>query len=128
MQVTANDMKAAGYRVSLQMNDTEVQRAVDDVVGAYLEKVCEFDDADTDQREAAMSLAYVLLLRRHAVATRSGGKTKLSPSMSENAEPTKQDLDRADMQLRKVMANEGILSKQVDDIAGIYYRNTFLGL
>lgn len=128
MQVTANDMKAAGYRVSLQMNDTEVQRAVDDVVGAYLEKVCEVDEADTDQREAAMSLAYVLLLRRHAVATRSGGKTKLSPSMSENSEPTKQDLDRADMQLRKVMANGGIVSKQVDDIAGIYYRNTFLGL
>lgn len=128
MQVTANDMKTAGYRVSLQVSDTEVQRAIDDCVCAYLSKVCVVDDTDTDQRAAAMALAFILLLRRHAVATRAGGKVKETPQQSTTTQPTQGDLDNADRLLRKAQTVDGIPSKLVDDIAGIYYRKNFLAL
>lgn len=128
MTITTNDMKAAGFRVSLQVSEAELQRAVDDVLGAYLERVCVVDDSDSDQKAAAMQLAFILLVRRNTVATRAGGKVKQTPQLSETADIRQTDLDSADRLIRKVQTIAGEPSKLVDDIAGVYYRKTFIGL
>lgn len=124
MTITANDMRQAGFRVSLQVSEAEVQRAIDDVLGAYLSKVCVIDDSDTDQMECAMQLATILLIRRNTVATRAGGKVKNTPQLSETADIRQTDLDNADRLIRKVQTVQGVPSKLVDDIAGVYFRHT----
>lgn len=129
----AATLKEAGYRVSAQVSDEEVAKAAADVEAAYVRPILDFDRPTAVVQAAIMQLTYILLLRRHAVATRSGGKVKLSPSLSETAGPTQQDLEEADRRLRAIQtsttdATQGLPSKLVDDIAGIYYRNTFLGI
>lgn len=129
----AATLKEAGYRVSAQVSDEEVAKAAADVEAAYVRPILDFDRPTAVVQAAIMQLTYILLLRRHAVATRSGGKVKLSPSLSETAGPTQQDLEEADRRLRAIQtsttdATQGLPSKLVDDIAGLYYRNTFLGL
>ena len=128
----AATLKEAGYRVSAQVSD-EVAKAAADVEAAYVRPILDFDRPTAVVQAAIMQLTYILLLRRHAVATRSGGKVKLSPSLSETAGPTQQDLEEADRRLRAIQtsttdATQGLPSKLVDDIAGLYYRNTFLGI
>lgn len=134
--MTAQDLKEQGFRVSGLVSEAEVTRAAGDVMDAYIMKVYdEFDRPTNHIREAWMQLTVILLLQRHAVATRSGGKTKLTPSQSENAYPTHQDFENADRLLRRIQAEEanngarqGNLSEIVDDICGIYYRKNFLAL
>lgn len=127
--MTAQEYQAAGYRVSQQVMQSEIDRAEADVTAAYIAKVAPtFSSTDADVKAAVMQLAVILLTNRHAVATRSGGKTKDTPQQSTNAYASQGDVDNADRLLRKVQTVAGLPSKLVDDIAGIYYRNTFIGL
>lgn len=128
-------LRNAGYRISLQVSDEEVSRAYNDADACYVRKIYDFDRPGTAVQAALMQITCILLLQRTAVATRSGGKTKLSPSLSDPAGPTQEDFENADRLLRKVQADErdngavqGNISEIVDDIAGIYYRNKFLSL
>lgn len=127
--MTAIDYQNAGFRVSQQVMQSEIDRAENDVKEAYIAKVAPvYSSTDADVKAAIMQLAVILMLRRSAVATRSGGKVKQSPSLSENGYPNETDIDNADRLLRKVQTVSGIPSKLVDDIAGIYYRTQFVGL
>ena len=137
---TAEGLREKGYRVSLQVSQAEIDRAAMDAFICYVGKVSRITISPdghilrtSEQDAAAMQITVILLLQRHAVATRSGGKTKLAPQQSENAYPTQADFDNADRLLRKVQetdvnAIQGNVSQLVDDIAGIYYRNTQLSL
>lgn len=132
---TAQQLKGKGFRVSEQVSQAEIDRAVTDAFVCYVGKVSQISiDQDgrilhtAAQAEAAMQIAYILLLNRHAVATRSGGKTKESPQLSQNAYASQGDIENADRLLRKVQTVDGLPSKLVDDIAGIYYRNVFMAL
>ena len=127
--MTAAQYQQAGYRVSLQVTQAEIDLAEADVTAAYIAKVAPtYSLTDTDVKAAVMQLAAILLLNRHAVATRSGGKTKDTPQQSTNAYASQGDVDNADRLLRKVQTVAGLPSKLVDDIAGIYYRNTFVAI
>lgn len=127
--MTAQEYQAAGYRVSQQVMQSEIDRAENDVKEAYIAKVAPtFSSTDADVKAAVMQLAVILMLRRSVVATRSGGKVKQSPSLSENGYPNETDIENADRLLRKVQTVSGIPSKLVDDICGIYYRNVFMAL
>ena len=122
-----------GYRVSMQVTDEEVDLAYRDVEAAYVKRIYDYDRPSGAEQKALMCLAYILILQRHSVATRAGGKTKLSPSLSTDSGPTQQDFAKADMLLRKVQeahedAPQGLPSTLVDDICGIYYRTQFVGL
>lgn len=129
----ATTMKNAGYRISLQVSDEEVDLAASDVETAYVKRIYDYDRPSGAELNAIMCLAYILILQRHSVATRAGGKTKTSPSLSTDSGPTQQDFAKADMLLRKVQqvheeAAQGLPSTLVDDICGIYYRTNFVGL
>lgn len=127
--MTAAEYIAKGFRVSGQILQTEIDRAEREVVEAYIAKVAPaYSMTDADVKEAVMQLAVILLLQRHAVATRSGGKNKQSPNLSSDGWPNQGDVENADRLLRKVQTVSGITSKLVDDIAGIYFRTQFVSL
>ena len=128
----AATMRNAGYRVSLQVSDADVQRAYADAGRCYVRKIVEYTTPTSTVEAALMQITHILLLQRSAVATRSGGKDKTSPSLSEAAQPSRGDFENADRLLRQVQltpgAAQGEPSKLVDDIAGIYYRNVYMAL
>lgn len=127
--MTPQEYQTAGFRFSQQVMQNEIDRAEKDVTEAYIAKVAPaFASTDADVKAAVMQLAFILMLRRAAVVTRSGGKVKMSPSLSEAGYPTQSDMENADRLLRKVQTAAGLPSKLVDDIAGIYYRTQFVGL
>lgn len=127
--MTAQEYIAKGFRISGQVLQTEVDRAEREVVEAYIAKVApSYSLTDADVKEAVMQLAVILLLQRHAVATRSGGKNKQSPNLSTDGWPNQGDVENADRLLRKVQTVSGLTSKLVDDIAGIYFRTQFVSL
>ena len=127
--MTAQEYIAKGFRISGQVLQTEIDRAEREVKEAYIAKVApDYTDTDTAVKEAVMQLAVILLLQRHAVATRSGGKNKQSPNLSSDGWPNQGDVENADRLLRKVQTEKGLTSKLVDDIAGIYFRTQFVSL
>lgn len=137
---TAQQFIDKGFRVSEQIRQSELDRATMDAFMCYVGKVSRITVTPNDQilhtpeqAEAAMQIAYILLLQRSAVATRAGGKLKLSPSLSDAGYPSQQDYSNADRLLRRLqeigpVPVAGDTSKLVDDIAGIYYRNVNLSL
>ena len=127
--MTAQEYIAKGFRVSGQVLQNEIDRAEREVVEAYIAKVAPaYSLTDADTKEAVMQLAVILLLQRHAVATRSGGKNKQSPNLSSDGWPNQVDVENADRLLRKVQTVSGLTSKLMDDIAGIYFRTQFVSL
>lgn len=127
--MTAQEYIAKGFRISGQVLQQEIDRAEREVVEAYIAKVAPaYSMTDADVKEAVMQLAVILLLQRHAVATRSGGKNKQSPNLSTDGWPNQGDVENADRLLRKVQTVSGLTSKLVDDIAGIYFRTQFVSL
>ena len=124
--MTAQEFIANGYKVSLQIQQGEIDRAVADVTAAYVAKVT--NETTTDAAKAAiMQLAFILLCQRNTFATRAGGKLKLSPQLSDNAQARQTDYDNADRLLRQLQAATGGIAgeidKMVDDICIIYMRN-----
>lgn len=127
--MNAEQYRQAGYRVSMQVSQAEISRAEADVTEAYIARVApSYSTTDADVKAAVMQLAFILLLQRTAVATRSGGREKTAPSLSEDGYPGASDLENADRLLRKVQTEKGLASTLVDDICGIYYRNKFIAL
>lgn len=127
--MTAAEYQANGYRFSLQVSDDEIKRAENEVTEAYVAKVNPtFVPQSADVKAAVMQLVFILIVQRHAVATRAGGKTKMTPTMSENAYPTQQDMENADRLLRKIASVDVPVSSVVDDICCIYYRNVYMAL
>ena len=127
--MTVQEYIAKGFRISGQVLQAEIDRAEREVKEAYIAKVApDYSDTDADVKEAVMQLAVILLLQRHAVATRSGGKNKQSPNLSTDGWPNQGDVENADRLLRKVQTVSGITSKLVDDIAGIYFRTQLVSL
>lgn len=124
--MTAQDFISNGYKVSLQISQGEIDRAVADVTAAYVDKVTT-DNTTTTASAAIMQLAFILLCQRNTFATRAGGKLKLSPQLSDNAQARQTDYDNADRLLRQLQAATGGIAgkidKMVDDICMVYMRS-----
>lgn len=135
MAMTANVLKGAGYRISAQVKDEQVDKAYNEVWAAYITPLVAITPGAPHPQivsEAANQLCWILLARRDAVVTRAGAKDKLAPSLSENVNVRQADLEEADRRLRLLQnlnnATQGNISQIVNDIAHIYYRTEFLGL
>ena len=124
--MTAQDFIANGYKVSSQIAQGEIDRAVADVTAAYVDKVTT-DNTTATAKAAIMQLAFILLCQRNTFATRAGGKMKLSPQLSDNAQARQTDYDNADRLLRQLQAATGGIAgeidKMVDDICMVYMRS-----
>lgn len=131
--MTIEDLKNAGYRVSLHDDPNEVAAAVADARSCYADRlVAGLDTTDSDYAAAVMAVTYILLCRRRTVATRAGGKSKLTPMQSDTADVTQVDIEKADRLLRVLQTKPtgipGLPSQLCEDIACIYYRNAIVGL
>ena len=124
--MTAQEYNTAGYRVSTLIPQPEITRAENDVKAAYIAKLTT-DDTTTTAKAVIMQLVFILLCQRNTSATRSGGKLKLSPQLSENAQARQSDYDNADRLLRQLQSEPngiaGNIAQMVDDICLIYMRN-----
>ena len=124
--MTAQDFIDNGFRVSTQIPQAEIDRAVNDVTAAYVAKVTTNTTSDA-AKAAIMQLAFILLCQRNTFATRAGGKLKLSPQLSDNAQARQTDYDNADRLLRQLQAATGGIAgeidKMVEDICMIYMRS-----
>jgi hypothetical protein len=124
--MTAQDFIDNGFRVSTQIPQAEIDRAVNDVTAAYVAKVTTDTTSDA-AKVAIMQLAFILLCQRNTSATRAGGKLKLSPQLSDNAQARQTDFDNADRLLRQLQAATGGIAgkidKMVDDICMVYMRS-----
>lgn len=124
--MTAQDFIDSGFRVSTQIPQAEIDRAVDDVTAAYVARITA--DTESDEAKAAiMQLAFILLCQRNTSATRAGGKLKLSPQLSDNAQARQADFDNAHRLLSILQSSTGgvagKIDKMVDDICLIYMRS-----
>ena len=124
--MTAQDFIDNGFRVSTQIPQAEINRAVTDVTAAYVAKVTANTTSDAASA-AIMQLAFILLCQRNTFATRAGGKLKLSPQLSDNAQARQTDYDNADRLLRQLQSATGGIAgkidKMVDDICMVYMRS-----
>ena len=124
--MTAQDFITNGYKVSLQISQGEIDRAVKDVTAAYVDKVTT-DNTTATASAAIMQLAFILLCQRNTFATRAGGKLKLSPQLSDNAQARQTDYDNADRLLHQLQSATGGIAgkidKMVDDICMLYMRS-----
>lgn len=124
--MTAQDFIEAGYKVSLQIQQREIDRAVADVTAAYVAKVTT-DTESESARAAIMQLAFIALCQRNTFATRAGGKLKLSPQLSDNAQARQTDYDNAHRLLKALQSSQGGISgsidKMVDDVCMVYMRS-----
>lgn len=130
--MTAQDLRTAGYNVGVTIADEVITRLATMVADAYVKPIVgTYDATDGDQLAAVKALTYLALVADTTHATRAGGKTKLSPQLSERGTATLQDVAMADRLLRRLQTQEGAvqgsLDKIVDDVLHIYLR-TYVGM
>lgn len=128
--MTAQEYRARGYEVSLQLEQAVIDRAEREVAAAYIAPITDKGTDNDDVKEAVFALAYLRMTQQRFFATRSGGKTKTNDFG--------QDYDQwakvaewgavCDMWLTKVRAIDGAKKDaQVTDICRIYYKTNWLG-
>lgn len=130
--MNAQQLREAGYKVSLQLADTEVARAEALVIENYITPITHDDDTTDDVvKKAVMQLVFIALCGDNTHATRAGGKVKLSPQLSERGYVSQADYDIADKLLRDCQtltgAEQGNVDKIVNDVLHIYFRS-YLGM
>lgn len=124
--MNVQDYRAAGYALSTLIDQAAVTRAEKDVVAAYIVPlVGQVTQAECEAepiRSAIMSLSFLLVAQRTAVATRAGAKTKQT---SQSATPTAEDVLRqnapACVNYLRTIAGDKNPVKECSDICGLFY-------
>ena len=94
--MNVQDYRAAGYALSMQIDQAAITRAEKDVTAAYIVPLVghvptQAESEAEPMKTAVMALSFLLVMQRSAVATRAGAKTKNTP---QSASPTYDDLLR----------------------------------
>lgn len=122
--MTAQEYISAGYKVSLQLEQSVIDHVEAEVTRCYIEPVTgvPYDSQDAAQKAALMAVAFIGISRQQVFATRSGGTLK------NTAESLRAELDA--ITARYGTAAHALLSGlgNVDgcsDIYGIYFKTQF---
>lgn len=126
--MSADDYKQAGFKLSVQMSQTEIDRAENDIRFAYFGGV----DESTELYSAAlMNLVFLLLLQRNTSVTRSGAKQKTSPqSVSVSDAALIREQAKAAAMYYKAWRTDAVSEYTlgaVTDICGLYFRTYLFG-
>lgn len=126
--MNAQDLRDAGYRVGLNIADADVSRAETLVVQNYINPITHGQSAQTlTVKNAVRHLVFMALCGENVYATRSGGKMKMSPNLSERGYLSQTDYETADNLLRQCQAlqgaEQGQLDRIVNDVLHIYFRS-----
>ena len=130
--MTKQEYQDAGFRLSLQVEQVDIDRAEREVTEAYCKPIA--PDMDTTQeayRKALMNLAFLWLLQHSLFGTRSGSK---GVQITSATTPTNADFLREcawdchlALQSLKTVANtpDGV---RVTDICRIYFSTNFFAM
>lgn len=125
--MNVSDYKAAGYPLSQYIDQASVTRAEADIMQAYIVPLLGHSPtaeelASAPVRAAIMNLAFLLIMQRTAVATRAGGKQKMTPqSTTPNYEDVLQQNAPVCVMKLQTLAGTEKVRKKVNDICGLFF-------
>ena len=123
---------AHGYKLSAQIEESEIARAERDVMLAYVSPIIGEATIPAEVREAAVgNLAFLLLLQRSVFATRAGAKVKTGYNSADASawDILQQEAASCHLQLETLRRQEGAnADADVTDICKIYFKTNFLNL
>lgn len=123
---------AHGYKLSAQIEESEIGRAERDVTAAYVSPIIGEATIPAEVCEAAVgNLAFLLLLQRSVFATRSGAKVKTGYNSADASawDILQQEAASCHLQLETLREQEGAnADAEVTDICKIYFKTNFLNL
>lgn len=130
--MTKQEYQDAGFRLSLQVEQVDIDRAEREVTEAYCKPIApELNTDNISYRNAVMNLAFLWLLQHSLFGTRSGAK---GVQITSATTPTNADILREcawdchlALQTLKTTANtsDGV---RVTDICRIYFSTNFFAM
>lgn len=130
--MTKQEYQDAGFRLSLQVEQVDIDRAEKAVTDAYCKPIApELDTDNISYRNAVMNLAFLWLLQHSLFSTRSGAK---GVQITSATTPTNADILREcawdchlALQVLKSLANTPD-DVRVTDICRIYFSTNFFAM
>lgn len=130
--MTKQEYQEAGFRLSLQVEQNDIDRAEREVTEAYCKPLApELNTISLAYRNAVMNLAFLWLLQHALFGTRSGAKGVQVTSAST---PTSADVLRecawdchSALQALRIIANTPE-SVRVNDICRIYFSTNYFAM
>lgn len=129
--MTNKEYQDSGFRLSLQIEQKDIDRAESEVTRAYVSRIApDLDIEDSDYRYAVMSLAYLWLLQHSAFATRAGAKM-VNITSAQNVSDydvlrgAAYDAHASMVYLREKVGDE---NANILDICRIYFSTNYFGL
>lgn len=131
--MNVQEYKQQGYNLSVQIDQTVIDRAEKDVMDAYLGPITQGREIDPQIVSAAvMALAFMLILQRSIAGTRAGAKEKTSAQsvQADRWQIVEQCAGACQLRLAEVAQAAGCEKpwRVVHDLCGVYYNSRFLGL
>lgn len=130
--MNAQDYKAAGYPLSVHIEQTTIERVEREMIAAYIAPIAGVNiDAESEPyRAAIMVLSFVSLALENVAVTRIGGRTK---NATQSIIPTRLEIlqqyaPTAAMHIDAIRKANGGSTARVNDILGLYFSTNFLTL
>lgn len=127
--MTKQEYQNAGFRLSLQVEQADVDRAEDIVTRAYIAPLT--DDTEGELvKNAVMNFSFLWLLQHSLYVTRSGAKgvnitSAITPSTDDMLRQCAWDCHVALQALREALGKESV---KVQDVCRIYFSTNLLGM
>lgn len=127
--MTVQEYQQAGLALSLQVQQSEIDRAEEKVTSAYIRPIVgEYDNTDEAQKAAVMELAYLFLLQTaNAKMTRAGAK-QVNITSGNNVsqyEVLQQQAHSCAIALRELERMNAKQNTRFDDICRIFFKTNF---
>lgn len=122
---------SAGYRLSLQIEQAEIDRAEKAVKSAYLDAIASGMDESTEEyKNALLALSFLYLLQHSIYATRAGAKGVQiqSATTQTNADVLRECTFDAHNALQALRNKVGNHDAKVNDICRIYFSTNYFNL
>lgn len=131
--MTPQDYKNKGFELSLNLNQSVIDRAESDVIRSYVTPILPtYQSSDEDVKSCIMNFAFLLILQRTTVkATRAGAKEKNDAyGITASTENRLQECAlSAHSSLEVLRKKEGANAKaEIYDICGVYFQTNFIGV
>ncbi len=120
-----------GYKLSSLIEQSEIDRAEEDVKAAYIKPIAPQSMATETAKKATANLAFLLLLQRTIFATRAGAKVKTGYNSQEADAWAKlqQEANSCHLALEELKQLKNTNpDAQVTDICKIYFKTNFINL
>lgn len=130
--MTKQEYQDAGFRLSLQVEQVDIDRAEREVTEAYCKPIApELNTTHVTYRNAVMNLAFLWLLQHSIFGTRSGAKgvqvtSAITPTNADILRECAWDCHFA-LQILKSLANTPD-DVRVTDICRIYFSTNFFAM